>query len=452
MVDAGTPSAFDLADALGLPLVVNAPTLPFTLDVHLWGQGRAGDPAWGTGYGRRMTLAERCANLLFPRAVSAALMPEFIAANSQRKARGLPALASQREMFAPKAALMLVNTAFGLEYPRALPPSVRMVGPLLPASVEPLAATADLQSSPPRIPRVLDRWLAAPMMSDPILSEAQSGGEPHKTSSARRQSPKRNQDLGVLLVNLGQEISLDRGLIKVLVKALCPATPGVPSPFKVLWLVSKDTREAIYEVASGCSETATGSRKASMGGDPESSGVLRSKVPLLAGAQDLAAGRPSRAPFSSWPNSADRVGPYDEDEAGCRKLFGVSQLWGVCLWDTPSEVLLGKAHAKKNPASEREDGPAHLAPRTASAFHHSHGDLFSFPAAGAATAAAVELPKGSDLVQFSADDSSAKSPNGLGLPLELPPHFQVKVLKGGVPHLELLKHERVRAVLTSCRM
>jgi UDP:flavonoid glycosyltransferase YjiC (YdhE family) len=67
--------------------------------------------------------------------------------NAARRSRGLPRVSIHR-WFLEKP--VLVNSSFGLEYPRPLPPQVHMVGPMLPATIPslPLDYTAWLGSGP----------------------------------------------------------------------------------------------------------------------------------------------------------------------------------------------------------------------------------------------------------------------------------------------------------------
>jgi UDP:flavonoid glycosyltransferase YjiC (YdhE family) len=64
--------------------------------------------------------------------------------NQNRRRRGLRPIDYQRWF---RERLILVDSAFGLEYPRPLPPTIQMVGPMFPRSTRPL-------------PEALDRWLS----------------------------------------------------------------------------------------------------------------------------------------------------------------------------------------------------------------------------------------------------------------------------------------------------
>ncbi len=71
-------------------------------------------------------------------------------ARALRYQNGLPLYRSQYQVFAN--APMLVNTAFGLEYPFPLPPLVKFTGPLMPS-----AANVIRQPLPQSLAQWLDR-------------------------------------------------------------------------------------------------------------------------------------------------------------------------------------------------------------------------------------------------------------------------------------------------------
>ena len=102
---------------------------------------------------------------MFPRLLSLALIPPFTHLNKVRLAReklpratvasnvpflispvlqirwelSLEAYRSQHEML--KNAVIITDTAFGIDYPRPLPPRIKMVGPLLPARLPQLSSS-----------------------------------------------------------------------------------------------------------------------------------------------------------------------------------------------------------------------------------------------------------------------------------------------------------------------
>lgn len=107
VVDMATLGATDVALRLQIPLVLNNPSLPFSIEVRLLlaAATAAGAlccarhhrlrplhqgppfyiPAWGTGFRLNMTLWERCMNVLFPRLLSVALTPPFMQLNKVRR-------------------------------------------------------------------------------------------------------------------------------------------------------------------------------------------------------------------------------------------------------------------------------------------------------------------------------------------------------------------------------
>jgi hypothetical protein len=81
-----------------------------------------------------MSLWDRCVNLFLPRVFSVALTPTFVQVNKIRWELGLPGYRSPHDIHGK--ARMLVNTAFGFELARPLPPIVDMVGAVLPPGLE----------------------------------------------------------------------------------------------------------------------------------------------------------------------------------------------------------------------------------------------------------------------------------------------------------------------------
>jgi UDP:flavonoid glycosyltransferase YjiC (YdhE family) len=123
--DIAALGALDAAAQSNTPLVVNNPTLPFSLkSPPPW------LPAWGTGLSLSMSLWEKCMNTVFPRLLSIALTPPFITLNKQRWSIDLPTFRSQHDIFSE--ARILENTAFGFDHARAMPPLSQMVGVIMP--------------------------------------------------------------------------------------------------------------------------------------------------------------------------------------------------------------------------------------------------------------------------------------------------------------------------------
>ena len=145
VVDLMTGAGVDAALAAGIPYVVNNPDLLTLVPTSTLPPVRGIPPA---GFGRSIHDLGAVTCFLAPgltRASNAFLNLLWSwQLRSQRRARGLPWQAGSRSRF---ETLILVDSAFGLEYPRPLPPLVRMVGPM----IEP--------DSPP-LPDDLLQWLA----------------------------------------------------------------------------------------------------------------------------------------------------------------------------------------------------------------------------------------------------------------------------------------------------
>ena len=148
VVDFATPSGLDAAEAAGIPLVVNnadlLPVLPAGLFPPaarvpaLFSQTSAHEvsgPARVT-YPVRRFVEIQGARFLVGR-------PH----NRMRRERGLPPVDFHRRL---RGTLILINSAFGLEYPRPLPRRIQMVGPML-RPPEPVPAEFDgwLREGPP---------------------------------------------------------------------------------------------------------------------------------------------------------------------------------------------------------------------------------------------------------------------------------------------------------------
>lgn len=125
VVDIGALGGLDVAHLMDIPYVINNPSILFRLDnrPHYV-------PAWGSGFSQRMTLWERCLSVLYPRLLAVALTPTFMDMNKLRHQRTLSLFKNQHDIFGNS--LMMVNTAFGFEYPLSISPLVKMTGPLMP--------------------------------------------------------------------------------------------------------------------------------------------------------------------------------------------------------------------------------------------------------------------------------------------------------------------------------
>ncbi len=178
--DVGTIGAQYLVKHLSVPYVVNSPTLLFDLNGE-----PSYVPSWGTGFTLDMSLWGRCMNVLFPRLLS------FMQVNKQRWELGLPPYRSQHEIF--RQSRMILNTAFGLEYPRPLNPLIDLVGPILPAQV------------------------GGPSSLPPLLNNFVQGN--------------------VVYVSLGSMTYLESWQVDTLIHGL-----NHPEKYRVLWSISLDQR------------------------------------------------------------------------------------------------------------------------------------------------------------------------------------------------------------------
>ena len=202
----------------GIPCVVNSPSLLFHLDEWSAPTWLATPfPVWGSGLGQRelaVSLWERCANMLFPRLLSVALTPAFLHLNRARREDGLPLLRSQADVLGVgvganrRSDLVLVNTAFGLEFPRPLSPTTMMVGPLMPSvdrAFLPMKKVSDtngaatqkgsMKGIPKGIPPVLDVWLRG--------SDSFAGAHEDDGGDEEEEEEEEEEDLGVVVVALG---------------------------------------------------------------------------------------------------------------------------------------------------------------------------------------------------------------------------------------------------------
>eukprot|EP01083_Nonionella_stella_P274893 933476_1 len=129
VIDMWTLAGLDVAQKLGIPYVLNSPTIMFSLDTEI-----SYLPAWSSGFSLSMSRYDRCISAMVPRAVSLFLAPMFFDRNQQRIDRGLPKFKSQRDFFT--GSIFIINTAFGLERAHHRKPTEMYVGPLLPGEKE----------------------------------------------------------------------------------------------------------------------------------------------------------------------------------------------------------------------------------------------------------------------------------------------------------------------------
>ncbi len=149
IADLSSTAAISAAEALGLTCVVNNPDLltvlpaamlPPAADIPLLLSGKSAQ-SLGTVdrwlYPLQRAVATLAASIVVDRPLNAA-----------RRSRGLPKVKFHRWLSDKP---ILVNSVFGLEYPRPLPPQIQMVGPMLSREIRPLPPdlAAWLSSGPP---------------------------------------------------------------------------------------------------------------------------------------------------------------------------------------------------------------------------------------------------------------------------------------------------------------
>jgi len=207
VADVGTPAGLALAHITHTPSMINSPTLlripggPFPTHV----------PHWGTGLsGKQISLLDRCVNVLFPRLLSVALTPAFMQLNKGRTDFNLEPYMAQEDIL--RGVRILVNTAFGLEYPYKMSPLVEMTGPIMPLFV---TEHEDMD-----LPPMVSGWLQGPQA--PVLTQ---------------QSAVPN--IGVAFVSFGNMVQLQSSQVQVLLDAL---QSSELFGLRVIWMVPADQR------------------------------------------------------------------------------------------------------------------------------------------------------------------------------------------------------------------
>jgi polyene glycosyltransferase len=140
-VDAVRPRLM-VIDALHFPALDAAMTrrVPFLLSVPFPVSGLFGArlpwryPAPTSGLPYRMSPRQQLANVLFRLRLQAAMLTrtDLVRSVRQRRALGIANVAGDPARYASAAAAVLGYSVFGLEYPFAAPPHLRMLGPVLP--------------------------------------------------------------------------------------------------------------------------------------------------------------------------------------------------------------------------------------------------------------------------------------------------------------------------------
>ena len=136
IADLFAAAAIDVADAGGIPVAVNDADLLGSLSVEILPPADhlplplTRQSRYQIGPMRRILqpLSRRLSALSFSWIVGRRL-------NAHRRSRGLAAVDANTRL---RDRLVLVNSAFGLEYPRPLPPLIQMVGPMLPEVIDSL--------------------------------------------------------------------------------------------------------------------------------------------------------------------------------------------------------------------------------------------------------------------------------------------------------------------------
>jgi UDP:flavonoid glycosyltransferase YjiC (YdhE family) len=192
IADLSSTAAISAAETLSLTCVVNNPDLLTVLPAAMLTSTPSIPLLLSGKSARSIGAIDRC---FYPlqRAISKVAASVVVGRplNAARRSRGLPNVDYHRWLLDK---LVLVNSAFGLEYPRSLPPRIEMVGPMLPLATETL-------------PLDLAAWLAA--------------GQP------------------VVYVNLGTIARPWRGLLQRM------ASGFAVEDFRTLWVVPADVQEML---------------------------------------------------------------------------------------------------------------------------------------------------------------------------------------------------------------
>lgn len=151
VIDIFTWAGIAAADAAGVPAVINNPSLLTGIPLELMPPDRAVPfPTSGQSLHSVGTVQRAIEPLIRHALIAGIAYTVGRTHKALRKSRGLPPVAIHETL---RDRPIMVNGAFGLEYPRALPPNVAMVGPMLPDATVPLPAEWDawLSDGPPVI-------------------------------------------------------------------------------------------------------------------------------------------------------------------------------------------------------------------------------------------------------------------------------------------------------------
>ncbi len=235
VIDIGTIGGLEVAQSFKIPVILNSPSLLFSLDPS---KNRAAYvPAWGSGIGvKNMTMWEKCVNLLYPRLLSVALTHAFIQINKFRTEFGLPIYRTQHDIFADEK--ILVNTAFGLEYAQVRSPLVDYIGPMLPITAFTsfdVRKKIELEHKEHILPHGLISWLDGDANEDVL-------GTLSLIDQNQNNKDNKNKDKIVLYVNFGTFVEPERWQFDNLMESLSD-----PRWTKVLWAVQKDQRSMLRQ-------------------------------------------------------------------------------------------------------------------------------------------------------------------------------------------------------------
>jgi len=146
VVDLVTTAAMDAAERVGVPFLVNNADLLTTISVSVLPPAPDIPLLFSGRSIARMGALQRALNPV-QRFIGATMVDLTLGRqlNVLRRTRGLPPRRLTRRV---ANTLVMTNSAFGLEYPRALPPLLQMVGPML-----------DFDAPLPPLPEDLVHWL-----------------------------------------------------------------------------------------------------------------------------------------------------------------------------------------------------------------------------------------------------------------------------------------------------
>ncbi|CAM9333059.1 unnamed protein product, partial [Chrysoparadoxa australica] len=238
VIDIAALGVIDLAHSLQVPYMINSPSLLFDLSgaatFGLWGSsqgkgtGAGAGSAAGSGSSTR-PLMQRGMRAVTPLLLSAALTGPFMQLNSMRRGKGLAPYHTQEEVL--QGARVMVNTASGLDFPRALTPLLAMTGPLLPPSLQ-----RDLEG----VVGPVDASAIPSLELPPVISSWLDGGSDLTVSHTKGTTGAQVTDVyqGVVYVSFGHLAHLSSEQINAVLEGL----KQLGERLRVLWLVPPEHR------------------------------------------------------------------------------------------------------------------------------------------------------------------------------------------------------------------